>query len=115
MKCKTCKYISDSFCAVNPTHCKGRSTEACKEYEEKTEKEIEVICGNCIGMHMGTCELTHANVEASDKGCWDFLSHDELDEMREGEEEYEYYKMLPNIKIELLFLNGNLKKFTFIK
>lgn len=118
MKCNTCKYIHDNFCAVNPTHCKSRHSKACKECEYAPKEEIEFVCGNCIGMSMGRCTLTHASVEVSDKGCWNFMSQEDADELElsiREEEEYKYELMSSKIRIKLLLVDGNLKELALLK
>lgn len=116
MNCQTCKFQYKSFCAVNPIHCKDKPWESCKDYEYDSEKEIR--CGNCVGMHMGTCSLTGANVEAYDKGCWDFMTDEDVEELREGieaQEQYEYEMMLSEIKVKLSIKDGNLSKLVLLK
>lgn len=117
MSCGTCKFESHNNCAVNPIHCKGAFSKACKEYEH--DKSKEAICGNCVHKHMGECSVTGATVESDDEAsywrCGEFMSHQELDDLKEECEYADMRREMETIEVKLYFNEDkSLKKLIFV-
>lgn len=104
MNCSTCSFFTvnqNLSCTVNPTHCKGGWTQACKEYEHDFSKEIR--CGNCAAFSIRHCSLLHLSVDASEKGCINFLSNNEVEEELARWEQYQPQVIASFEERELIF------------